>query len=194
MSLSVALCITGYVVAGAVALWLAQLEYFIQRSRRDTLRRPQFWVFGSALLVTMAVGRSLHIGNLLGEYGRHTARHGGWYEGRRTWQEAAVFTIAALGVAWMTAMFVTLVRAPDKRRYVPTAIVVGWLACFNAIRVVSLHQVDVAVDQPTLWGAKAGIVAEIAILVVTLVAMLLAGSSIARSAHDHAGAVAPARE
>src|SRR4051794_37541257 len=99
MSLSVGLCVLGYVICTGVALWLAGIESSLQRLRADSNLRPRFWQFGSALFATMAVGRSLHLGDILGAFGRESAREGGWYDGRRTWQEAAVLLIAGLGLA-----------------------------------------------------------------------------------------------
>jgi hypothetical protein len=171
MSRSVGLVVLGYIVAAAWSYWLFRFEVAAERRDPSSTLQSRFWLSTAGVLATMAVGRLVHLGDLVGGYGRHEAHVQGWYDARRSIQAVAVLAIFAAGVAWMVAMLLTFWRAPDRRRYTPTAIAVGWLVCFDAIRVISLHQVDTVVTWSTIHGAQLGIVLEIAALVAVMLTM-----------------------
>jgi hypothetical protein len=171
MSISVGLVVLGYVLTCVWSFWLYRFEVAAECRDSSSTLQPRFWLFTAGLLAIMAVGRSVHLGDLVGGYGRHQAHVQGWYDARRSIQAVAVLAVFAVGCAWMVAWLLTFWRAPDRRRYTPTAIAVGWLVCFGAIRVISLHQVDTLMTWSTIHGALFGIELEIAALIAVIVTM-----------------------
>jgi uncharacterized membrane protein len=157
--------VLGYVFAAVICVLTGWRERVHVRSERHDLW-PTFWYLSAVLLLVLAVGR-VGLGDLLSDFGRHTAREEGWYQTRRKLQAVVVGSFAA---AWGIAVLVAIWRVPERRRrYLPAAIVISGLVCFAAIRLVSLHQVDTLLYRRDIGGVHiVAIVETIGIALVLL--------------------------
>lgn len=125
---------------------------------------PAFWYAATLILGVMAVAHAGDLGGLIADVGRRGSQSEGWYGSRRLIQGLAVG-----GVAATTAVlgFFTMLRFPERRRrYLPMSLVLLGLICFDAIRLVSLHQIDTALYRTTVAGAEVGVLLELAGLAV----------------------------
>ena len=188
---SPALAVVLYVIGASTALLLGVAE-----RRRGGADEPQlwpaFWFVTGALLLVMAVARSSNVNDLLTDLGRDRARSGGWYDVRRSlqaWVVGGVAGLCALTVA------VAVWRVPGRRRrYLPTAIVVFTLVCFAGVRLISLHQVDVLLNDRDVRGVSLGSVIEVGLLVLVVLVVAVSAWRLPRSAPTSAdGRAEPAR-
>jgi hypothetical protein len=187
---SPAVAVALYVLGATTAILLGVIE-----RRRGGADDPQLWAFWfltGVLLLVMAVARSSNVNDLLADLGRDRARSGGWYDVRRSlqaWVIGGVAGLCALTVA------VAVWRAPGRRRrYLPTAIVVFTLVCFAGVRLISLHQVDVLLNDRDVSGVSLGSVIEVGLLVLVVVVVAVSACHLPRSASTSAdGRSEPAR-
>lgn len=172
----------GYVVAALVCAWAGRREGRWLRAGGPRHLWPRFWYLTAGLFAVMAVARSTDLGGLLAEIGRAEARSEGWYDVRRSFQAVAIGSVVA---AWLVVVVVFIWRLPPRRRrYLPTALVVGTLVSFAAVRMISLHQIDSLLHRNDLTGVRVGAVVELVLLAATIGSALWGVRS--------AGAVPPA--
>lgn len=165
--------VTGYLVIAGLSVAMAVWE----RRRRDRAAwlLPSFWWLTAGLMVAMAVGRLVDVGDIVADLGRERARESGWYDERRTYQ---AIVVGGLGAVWCLVVLIALWRVPARRRrYLPMALVVFTLLCFGAVRVVSLHQVDAVLHRREVAGVRIGAVVELALLLLATLAVLWARRS-----------------
>ena len=115
----------------------------------------------------MALARGADLGGLIPDLGRRRARSGGWYYRRREVQAAAIvaLSMAAIGVVAVAIRWVPA----NRRRYLPEAVVVLGLAAFAAVRLISLHQVDVLLYRRRIEGMKLDALVELTCLAAAIV-------------------------
>jgi len=129
-----------------------------------------FWYLTAGFLASMAIGRAVDVGSLLGDLGRGRAVDSGWYETRRPLQTAVV---VALGTVWFVTVSVACWRTPDRRRrYLPMGVMVVTLAAYAVIRVVSLHQIDGLLYRREIAGVWVGTIIEVTLLTITALVTL----------------------
>ena len=164
--------VVAYVMVALLAMVLGSLEIARTRSVGSSILWPNFWFGTAVLLVVMAVGRATDTGEFLADLGRQQARSEGWYETRRGIQAAVIGTIAAI---WLISIILAIWRVPARRRrYLPMAIVVFTIVCYNGTRVISLHQVDAIFHNREIGGVTIGAVTELSLLACALVVELRA--------------------
>ena len=152
---------------GAVALLAV---WWGVRERRWVAARtlewwPTYWFLSAALLVTMGVARAGALGDLVSEIGREQARSSGWYETRRTLQVIAVVVVA---VVWAIGVIVAIWRVPPRRRrYLPHVVALSTVIAFAAVRIVSLHHIDVVLYRRDLGGIRIVAIVELTLLAIT---------------------------
>jgi len=153
----------GYVVLGA----LAAVAGWRERSSpdRDRLQLwPLYWWLTSALLIAVGVAHLGGLGDYLVGLGREQARSAGWYDARRKFQAAGVLIFSW---AWFMTVLLAIWRVPPRRRrYLPSAIAVGTLLAFVAVRAVSLHQIDSLLYRRDVFGVRIVGIVESALLVI----------------------------
>lgn len=155
--------VIGYVVLVVLCL-VARWREQGRADEGDGVWRP-FWLVTAGFLAAMAIARAGDIGHLLSDLGRGQAGGGGWYDIRRPIQGAV---LAALGAAWLISVALALLQTWERlRRYLPMGMMVATLAAYAAVRLVSLHQVDVLLYRRDIAGVRVGILIEAALLVVT---------------------------
>jgi hypothetical protein len=139
----------------------------VERYRRSSDSRvwPAFWFATSGLLLIMALGRASDVGDLLTEIGREQARSNGWYELRRSLQ---AWVIGAVTAVWAVTIGFAGWRVPERRRYLPTAVVVFTLVCFTGVRIISLHQVDALLHNRDVRGVTVGAAIEVGLLLLLI--------------------------
>jgi hypothetical protein len=133
---------------------------------------PQFWFMTSVLVVLIALGRVLGVGDLVSEAGRQESRAAGWYDSRRPVQAAAVGLVA---VVWLVTVAWTIVRFPARRsRFIAPSVVVTTMLCFVAVRLVSLHHVDTVLYRTDIAGARVVAYVDVALAVALIVVSAVA--------------------
>jgi hypothetical protein len=145
-----------FVLAALASALLGRRERRLARSQSDDATTshlwPQFWLMTSVLVVTIALGRLLGVGDLVAEAGRQESQAGGWYESRRPLQAGVVALVAAV---WMATVAWTIVRFPARRRrFIAPSVIVITMLCFVAVRLVSLHHVDTVLYRTEIAGAR----------------------------------------
>lgn len=159
--------ICGYLVVVALCVVAARRE-----DPDDPATWRPFWYFTGGLLLVMALGRMVDLGDLAGDELRARARSDGWYESRRKFQSVVV---AGLGFAWLVIVFTAVWRVPERRRrYLPMIVAVVTLAAFAAIRVVSLHQIDTVLYRRRILDVRYSTAIEFMLLAVAAPCTLLA--------------------
>jgi hypothetical protein len=162
--------IAGYLVVAALTLVAARRE-----DPNDPATWRPFWFLTGGLLLAMALGRAIDLGDLAGDELRAQARSGGWYESRRKFQSVVV---AGLVVAWLAMVFTAVWRVPERRRrYLPMIVAVVTLAAYAAIRVVSLHHIDALLYRRSIGDIRYGIAIEFAMLTLAAFCTLSARRS-----------------
>jgi magnesium-transporting ATPase (P-type) len=147
---------------------------------------PQFWFMTSVLVVMIAVGRLLGVGELVSEAGRQESQASGWYEVRRPVQAAAVALVATV---WVATVAWTIVRFPiRRRRFIAPSVVVTTMLCFVAVRLVSLHHVDTVLYRTDIAGAR--VVAYVDVALAAALVVVVAVSRFGRSNADMTAEVA----
>jgi hypothetical protein len=138
----------------------------------DPAAWPPFWYWTGALLLAMALGRAIDLGDVAGDELRAQARSGGWYESRRKFQSLVV---AGLALAWLAIVFTAVWRVPERRRrYLPVIVAVVTLAAYAAVRVVSLHQIDGLLYRRRIGDVRYGTAIEFTVLAFTALCVLYA--------------------
>lgn len=153
------------VAVAAVALWLSERR----RAHASCVLWPWFWLLTAVLLVALALGRLVDVGQVVTEFGRERARGTGWYGSRRRIQAAVVGSIAS---AWFVAVIVAIWRVPERRRrYLPMALISATLVCFAAVRLISLHHVDAVLYRRTVAGVRPVLIIEYGLLSLAAAAL-----------------------
>ena len=153
-----------YVLAGSTALVVGVVERH-RGGTTDSRLWPTFWFATGGLLLVMAAGRASNVSDILTDIGREQARSGGWYEVRRSLQ---AWVIGALTAVWAVTVVAAVWRVPERRRYLPAAIVVFTLVCFAGIRLISLHHVDALLHNREVRGVTIGAVIEVGLLLLVV--------------------------
>jgi hypothetical protein len=131
---------------------------------------PAFWLMQAVLLATMGVAMAADAAGALTEFGRDRARADSWYLDRGSLQVPLVMAIVA---TWCATTVIAIWRVPPRRRrYLPSASLVGTLVSFAAVRTVSLHHVDTLLYRTDVVGVR--IVAVVEILLLAAVASVTA--------------------
>jgi hypothetical protein len=126
-----------YMFAAASCFWCWRRE----RAVRDLATLwPWFWLLTGLLVAALGVAQIAGLGGAVTDAGRGQAQAEGWYAARRVVQGIAV---GGLATAWAASTVVAVWRFPARRRrYLPPTLIVVFLVCFTAVRLVSLHHVD----------------------------------------------------
>jgi len=156
--------IAGYLLAAVAACTAGTREARARTVRSDSW--PGFWFLAAGILLAMALARWADLGGLIPDWGRRSARSGGWYYRRRELQAAAIIALGAAAVGAMAIAIRWL--PPNRRRYLPEVIAVLGLAAFAAVRLVSLHQVDALLYRRRVEGVKLDAAVELAGLALAI--------------------------
>lgn len=153
----------GYVTVAATAAVAGNRERH-QAVAAD--RWPALWLSAAACGVLAAFGRLADLGEVATRIGRSGAYSQGWYDGRRLLQAAAV---GVLALCAMTAPFVVAYVAGRRRRHLPALLALSALGGYAAVRIVSLHQLDRALEGRDIGGVKVGTWIEYALIGLAIV-------------------------
>lgn len=133
---------------------------------------PTFWVLQAMLLAAMGTAMAVDAADTLTDLARARARSEQWYLDRRSLQFPVV---AAIATVWMVSTVLAIWRVPPRRRrYLPSAALIGTLVSFAAVRTVSLHQVDTLLYRYAVGGVRLVAVVEISVLTTVFVATVVA--------------------
>ena len=159
--------LAAYLLAALATFYVGWRERAVPVSERRDGEWPVFMFLTTAVLLVMAVGVSGHLDDWIADIGRQRARADGWYDRRR---ELQAVVVGAVGAIWFVVTAVAIWRVPERRRrYLPLALVVFTTMCFAGVRLVSLHQIDVALHQRRVLGAEIGFVIETSLLALVMV-------------------------
>ena len=153
-----------YVLVAVLALYQAWRD---DRGRRGSWR--WFWILTACLFVVMAIGRVGHVADFVTDQFRDRAEAEGWYADRRRVQAGLV---VAFGVVWVVVLAASLRVPGNRRRYLPMVAVVFTIVVYAAIRVVSLHHVDVVLYEREFEGAPLGALVEWCLLLAAIACVL----------------------
>ena len=170
-----------YLVASLTALVACASELRVRSQTANRSLWPTFWLLEAILLTAMGVAMTIDAADSLTDIARSRARSDSWYLDRRSLQ---VPVVASIGAVWIVSTVVAIWRVPPRRRYLPSAALVGTLMSFAAMRTVSLHHIDTLLYRRSVGGVRIVAVVEIALLVATTIA---AAVSIRPSRDDTSG-------
>jgi hypothetical protein len=157
-----------YLVASLTALVAFASELRVRSQTPSLALWPTFWLLQAILLAAMGLAMANDAADALTDIARSRARSESWYLDRRSLQ---VPVVASIGVVWIVSTVVAIWRVPPRRRrYLPSAALMGALMSFAAMRTVSLHHIDTVLYRRSLGGIRIVAVVEIALLAATTVA------------------------
>lgn len=146
--------VSAYIVATAVCLFAAQA------SRTPGQRRV--WLSLAFIAGMLCFTRLFGWDSDIADRARHDAYSGGWYAGRRPFQEATVIALLALGGV---AVLLTLVFYRPARGSRGVAVVFTAALCaFVGVRAVSLHALDHLFFADTTFGVERGALIEFGLI------------------------------
>jgi hypothetical protein len=152
--------VVGYFVAALACVIAGVIEQ--RRTPRGPELWPAFWFSTAVVLTLMGFARAGDVGGFIAGVGREQAEEHGWYDVRRSYQAAAVGTVASI---WAIFVVAAVWRVPERRRrYLPAALVVVTIICFAAARMISLHQVDSLLYRRDVSGVRFVAVIELGLL------------------------------
>lgn len=141
-----------------------------RRARDCDGSRSMFWFATAVVLAALAVATAGDLGQVVADAGRREAEQHGWYGIRRSYQAAAV---VALGGVWMGALTVAVLHAPERhRRHLPVALSLATLLAFDALRTISLHQVDWLLYRHEVGGVVIASAVELALVLAVVVSVV----------------------
>lgn len=152
------------------ALSVVAAGIFNREHDRDGFRRSALvWAGLALVLASLSFFTITDLGPLLMDDVRQEARSEGWYMSRRPMQARVILGIL---VAAILGYGTLLVRLGDNRRnYLLPVTASAYLLALNAIRLVSLHQVDAVMGKRVGW-LTFGAVLQVVGLTLTGVALL----------------------
>ena len=157
-----------YLVASLTALVAFASELRLRAQTANRALWPTFWLLQAILLTTMGLAMAIDAADSLTDLARTRARSDSWYLDRRSLQ---VPVVASIGAVWMVSTVVAIWRVPPRRRrYLPSAALVGTLMSFAAMRTVSLHHIDTLLYRRSVADVRIVAVVEIALLVAATIA------------------------
>jgi len=160
-----------YAIAALTALVAFVSELRLHRENARTALWPTFWLLQAALLVAMGSAMAVDAADALADLARERARADRWYLDRRSLQVPVVASIVA---AWTISTVVAIWRVPPRRRrYLPSAALIGALVSFAAARTVSLHHIDTLLYRRELFDVRLVSVVEIVLLTSVTVATVV---------------------
>jgi hypothetical protein len=156
---------------GASALACIAVGVVERRQARDSdASRSMFWFATAVVLAALAVATTADLAQVIANAGRREAEQHGWYGVRRSYQAAAV---VALGVVWIGALIVAVLHAPERhRRHRPVAISLATLLAFDALRTISLHQVDWLLYRHEVGGVPIASAVELTLVLAVMVSVV----------------------
>ena len=161
--------VLGYLLCAGTLLWAWRKE---RPFEGNIAFWPRFWLWTGLLMLAFAALRGFGAADVLTGLGREEARAGGWYDARRGFQALAV---AGLVVLWFLTTVVTIWRVPERRRrYLPAAMVVLFIAFFAAVRAISLHHVDQVLYNHPIQGVRIVVFIELGALALLSLTALAA--------------------
>ena len=168
-----------YLVASLTALVACVSELRVRSQTANRALWPTFWLLEAILLTAMGVAMTIDAADSLTDIARSRARSDSWYLDRRSLQ---VPVVASIGAVWVVSTVVAIWRVPPRRRrYLPSAALIGTLMSFAAMRTVSLHHIDTLLYRRSVADVRIVAVVEIALLTAVTVA---AAARIRPSPHD----------
>ena len=157
-----------YLVASLTALVAFASELRARSQAASRVLWPTFWLLQAILLAAMGVAMAIDAADSLTDIARSRARSDSWYLDRRSLQ---VPVVASIGAVWVVSTVVAIWRVPPRRRrYLPSAALIGTLMSFAAMRTVSLHHIDTLLYRRSVGGVRIVAVVEIALLAAVTVA------------------------
>lgn len=134
-----------YFVLAVAAAWIFSRE----ADRPETRRSALVWAGLALVLASLSFFTITEIGQILVEDVRQEARSEGWYMARRPMQARVILGILVAAVLGYGALLVRL--RSKRRRYLPAVTASAYLLALNAVRLVSLHQVDAILGKHIGW-------------------------------------------
>jgi hypothetical protein len=126
--------------------WITVLNYclgafFCYRATQIDWRNSGIWTFLGICLFLLAVNKQLDLQSFFTQLARNTAKAGGWFEDRRTFQREFIIVLSVLSMCGCAGILF-LIR--KRSRQIQIALI-GFilLVSFIVIRAASFHHVDV---------------------------------------------------
>lgn len=162
--------VAAYAVAGGLAAFAALASGRAGGiAHKSQGRRRGIWLAVAGLMMCLCINKQLDLQSLVTEVGRVIARHQGWYEQRRGFQEWFVLgMLVGAGVigGWFIWRFHEFWR---RHKLLTTGLLL--LLTFIVVRAISFHHVDMLI-QSRVFGLKLNWVLELTgIFLISLAAM-----------------------
>ncbi len=131
------LTVIAYAATAVVALRAANVA---QVSGRNWRTESVFWFSVTLMMIALGINKQLDLQSLLTEVARNLAKGAGWYDGRRTVQEAAIGLLLVSAVGAVIASWFLLRRAGIEIKLASTSLCL--VIAFVIVRAASFHHID----------------------------------------------------
>ena len=139
------LTVAVYLVASLAA---ARAAFALSGVDAATRRERVFWGISAGIMLLFAVNKQLDLQSLLTMVARCHAQLSGWYDMRRTVQEAFIFMVGAGGL--MALGLLALLLRGILGRVWPALVGLGFVGVFVVVRAASFHHVDILLGSQVL--------------------------------------------
>lgn len=158
--------------------WLTVLDYVLAfvltglAAAKDS-RNAGFWATACLFMLLLGGGKAMNIEPLVADMLRDVARHGGWYEVRRPYQEIIIALVAVSALAVGLALGFRKRRARWEVKLAGFALVA--LATFLGVESASLHAIDAKLHIRIIGFSATGLAKNAFILLVAASAASVVG-------------------
>jgi hypothetical protein len=132
----------------AASLAAARAAFALSGIDAATGRERVFWGISAGMMLVFAVNKQLDLQSLLTMVARCHAQLSGWYDMRRTVQEAFILIVGSGGLVALGLM--ALLLRGILGRVWPALVGLGFVCVFVVVRAASFHHVDILLGSEVL--------------------------------------------
>jgi hypothetical protein len=132
----------------AASLAAARAAFALFGIDAATRRERVFWGISAGMMLLFAVNKQLDLQSLLTMVARCHAQLSGWYDMRRTVQEAFILIVGSGGLVALGLM--ALLLRGILGRVWPALVGLGFVCVFVVVRAASFHHVDILLGSEVL--------------------------------------------
>jgi hypothetical protein len=132
----------------AASLAAARAAFALSGIDAATRRERVFWGISAGMMLLFAVNKQLDLQSLLTMVARCHAQLSGWYDMRRTVQEAFILIVGSGGLVALGLM--ALLLRGILGRVWPALVGLGFVCVFVVVRAASFHHVDILLGSEVL--------------------------------------------
>jgi len=143
--------VAAYAGGAGLAAWAALTSGRVGIDQKSERQRRRIWLAVAGLMMCLCINKQLDLQSLFTDIGRLIARHQGWYEKRRGFQEIFVLGVI-VGAGVFGWWFVSRCHEFWRRHKLLTTGLI-FLLTFIVVRAISFHHVDMFIHS-SVFGFK----------------------------------------